>query len=79
MPPKARPGAAGRAKRRHNAQVSELNLDTAGASDALAASLSRLATAAAEFRRNGKGSGTQSVCGYTIRRRKIRSTVTIYF
>ena len=79
MPPKALSGAAGRAKRKHNAQVSELNLDTAGASDALAASLLRLATAALEFRQNGKGYGTQSVCGYTIRRRQIRKTVTIYF
>jgi hypothetical protein len=29
MPPKARPGAAGRAQRMQNTQAAELNLDTA--------------------------------------------------
>ena len=52
MPPKARPGAAGRAQRMQNTQAAELNLDTAGASDALVAVLCRLGTASAQMRRD---------------------------
>jgi len=79
MPPKARPGAAGRAQRMQNTQAAELKLDTAGASDALVAVLCRLRTASAQMRRDQRVSGIQTVCGYTIRRRKHRQSETIRF
>ena len=81
MPPrKPKSGAAGRAKRKQITQAAELNLDTAGASDALAAALRRVSTAAIGMRKKRTPrSGQHTVCGYTIRRRRVKNTTTLHF
>ena len=82
MPPrKPKSGAAGRAKRKQITQAAELNLDTAGASDALAAALHLLATVAIRMRKNRRGVLRIEIVvgGYTIRRRMVKNTVTLHF
>jgi hypothetical protein len=79
MPPKVLVGTAGRAARRQHTQASELNVDTSGASVALAAALRLVATVAVEMRKIRKDSGEQTVCGYTVRRRMSASVVKLFF
>lgn len=80
MPPrKPKSGEAGRAKRKQITQAAERNLDTVGASDALAAALRRVSTAAIGMRKKRRGSGEQTVDGYTIRRRRVKNTTTLHF
>ena len=79
MPPKVRPGAAGRATRKQQTRTAELNCDTSGASDALAVALRLVATVAVEMRKIRKGSGEQTVCGYTIERRMDAGAVKLFF
>ena len=79
MPPKVRPGAAGRATRKQQTRTAELNCDTSGASDALAVALRLVATVAVEMRKIRKGSGEQTVCGYTIERRMDAGAVKLSF
>ena len=79
MPPKRKIGEAARAKRKELAETTTLNLDTAGASDALATALHLVLATAARMRNTWMDSDEETVGGYTIRLRTVENVVKLHY